>query len=232
MISWLENEDQIDCRPIPRIPNQGALAGPLDSICLHYTAGGDVEGTYQWFLNVLSHASCHFLISRDGQVIQILPLNKRAFHIGRSEFVSPEGERRTWVDRWSIGIELASYGCLIEEGGEFYYERGRGAKRYKRELYGEPVEETLRLDHTELTAYWEPFKREQIDATVALCGKLCGLFKIPLKRIISHEDVAFPEGRKIDCGGAFNMVDFKMEIAAMMGYKELPSDIFEFNKAV
>ena len=45
--------------------------------------------------------SAHLLIRRDGEVVQFVPFNKRAWHAGRSEF---NGE--TECNDFSIGIEL------------------------------------------------------------------------------------------------------------------------------
>lgn len=45
--------------------------------------------------------SAHLYIKRDGQLIQFVPLNKRAWHAGVSEF-----EGRTKCNDFSIGIEM------------------------------------------------------------------------------------------------------------------------------
>lgn len=45
--------------------------------------------------------SCHLLIRRDGQLIQYVPLNRRAWHAGRSSFCG-----REQCNDFSIGIEL------------------------------------------------------------------------------------------------------------------------------
>lgn len=45
--------------------------------------------------------SCHLLIRRDGELIQYVPLDKRAWHAGPSRF-----QERTACNDFSIGIEL------------------------------------------------------------------------------------------------------------------------------
>ncbi|MEE8059684.1 MAG: 1,6-anhydro-N-acetylmuramyl-L-alanine amidase AmpD [Pseudomonadales bacterium] len=47
------------------------------------------------------HVSCHLLISRDGEIIQFVPFNLRAWHAGTSQFDGREG-----CNDFSIGIEL------------------------------------------------------------------------------------------------------------------------------
>ncbi len=71
--------------------------------------------------------SSHFMISRDGSILRIVPQDKVAFHAGKSKM--PSG--RTDVNEFSIGIELIavhpdSYNKL--EGGEF-------SERYTNEQY-------------------------------------------------------------------------------------------------
>ncbi len=48
-----------------------------------------------------SRVSSHLLVRRDGEVVQYVPLNKRAWHAGVSSF-----EDRTACNDFSIGIEL------------------------------------------------------------------------------------------------------------------------------
>ncbi len=45
--------------------------------------------------------SCHILIRRDGQVIQYVPLNRRAWHAGESNYCG-----RTCCNDFSVGIEV------------------------------------------------------------------------------------------------------------------------------
>jgi N-acetyl-anhydromuramoyl-L-alanine amidase len=45
--------------------------------------------------------SCHLLIRRDGRLIQYVPLNRRAWHAGNSNFCG-----RACCNNFSIGIEL------------------------------------------------------------------------------------------------------------------------------
>lgn len=45
--------------------------------------------------------SSHLLIRRDGEIVQYVPLHKRAWHAGKSEFCG-----RTTCNNFSIGIEL------------------------------------------------------------------------------------------------------------------------------
>lgn len=50
---------------------------------------------------------------------------------------------------------------------------------------------------------WTPFDKRQINALIKLLEILVKKYNIPLDRIVGHEDVAIPHGRKIDPGKAF-----------------------------
>lgn len=101
--------------------------------------GGDA--IERFFTNVLDHSahpyfeqlrdirvSSHFLVRRDGQIVQFVPCGKRAWHAGASTW-----HGRTRCNDFSIGIEL--------EGGDFgpYTERQYAAlarlTRYLKRAY-------------------------------------------------------------------------------------------------
>ncbi len=59
------------------------------------------------FLASIAHlrVSAHLLIRRDGECVQFVPFDRRAWHAGRSRWHDGERERRALND-FSIGIEL------------------------------------------------------------------------------------------------------------------------------
>ena len=92
--------------------------GPVDLLVIHSISLPPGEFGGPWiddlFLNRLDpeahpyfrdiaglRVSCHLLIRRDGQMIQYVPLNRRAWHAGESRFCGREG-----CNDFSIGIEL------------------------------------------------------------------------------------------------------------------------------
>ena len=78
--------------------------------------GPDIERFFTNSLDLSAHpyyaeirdlkVSAHFLVRRDGEVVQLVPISKRAWHAGRSWC-----EGRSRVNDFSIGVEL--------EGSEF-----------------------------------------------------------------------------------------------------------------
>lgn len=59
--------------------------------------------------------SAHFLIRRDGEIVQFVPLNKRAWHAGESNCLG-----RSQVNDFSVGIELE--GCDDQKFEQAQYE--------------------------------------------------------------------------------------------------------------
>jgi N-acetylmuramoyl-L-alanine amidase len=69
-------------------------------IVLHGTAGA-FEGALRWLTSPRSRVSAHFMVSRDGEVVQMVPVSDIAWHAGRAYW---HGERD--INRISIGIEM------------------------------------------------------------------------------------------------------------------------------
>jgi len=61
-----------------------------------------------------------------------------------------------------------------------------------------------------------PYPEAQMRATVALCAALCRQYDIPLNRIVGHEHVALPPGRKADPGPDFDWCVFLLAVAKAM----------------
>jgi AmpD protein len=109
-------------RHATRIPSPNFSARPpgarVDTVVLHSISlppgeyGGD--GIERLFTNTLDwsahpyyerirglEVSAHFVVRRDGQVLQFVSIDERAWHAGRSHW-----EDREAANDWSIGIEL------------------------------------------------------------------------------------------------------------------------------
>jgi len=68
---------------------------------------------------------------------------------------------------------------------------------------------------TGVTTALENYTSEQIDTVVDLCIDLCHRYPaITLSRIVGHQDVAMPRGRKTDPGPHFPWEVVRQRIAA------------------
>ena len=74
-------------------------------IVLHYTGMSDFKSAYKKLNNINSNVSCHYLISRSGNIYNLLCPNFKAWHAGESEWQNMQN-----LNDFSIGIELENRG--------------------------------------------------------------------------------------------------------------------------
>lgn len=93
-------------------PHHSIRTKLITAIVIHYTGSLNIEGTISWFKDLESKVSAHYVIGRDGRLVQMVPDNRVAWHAGRS-FMRPhlqEGDPRQEpnVNSFSLGIELVA----------------------------------------------------------------------------------------------------------------------------
>jgi N-acetylmuramoyl-L-alanine amidase len=96
----------IDCPS----PNHDERALPISMLVLHYTGMQDAAAAIARLSDPDAKVSCHYLIAEDGQVVRMVPEERRAWHAGKSHW-----RGITDVNSASIGIEL------VNPGHEFGY---------------------------------------------------------------------------------------------------------------
>jgi N-acetylmuramoyl-L-alanine amidase len=183
----------------------GALNG-LRFIVLHYTAGGAAEDSRDYMLkspaqkqaiarsNTKVYASAHVIVGRDGAIWQIVPFNLKARHAGTSRW-----KGLTSLNQYSIGIEIANYGWLNEQGDGTY--KRPGTPRF------EAKDVTVaRMPGSTQVKGWENYTERQLDAVEHVARSLLGHYAT-LREILGHEEIS--PGRKFDPGPAFPLQRFK-----------------------
>ena len=187
-----DRPDWIDWAPSPY--RSSRAGNPVTAIIYHYTAGPSLTGTVRWFQNNPRRVSAHYVIGKDGRVVQMVPLAYSAHHAGSSNL---PGCRRG-VNRCSIGIEIVNWGVLTKRNGQFFTYSGR---RY---IGLPPVFVGGR--------WWEPYTPAQVNALIRLTRHL--LSRYPgITHITGHEDIA--PGRKSDPGGAFDWQAIRAGLAPL-----------------
>ncbi|HEY0115966.1 MAG TPA: N-acetylmuramoyl-L-alanine amidase [Allosphingosinicella sp.] len=96
----------IDC-PSPNHDERGA---PISMIVLHYTGMEDAASAIARLRDPEARVSCHYLVAEDGQILRMVPEDRRAWHAGRSYW-----RGQTGLNSCSIGIEI------VNPGHEFGY---------------------------------------------------------------------------------------------------------------
>ena len=105
----LKGDAPVQYNPTPNL-SAGTISPRL--IVIHYTGTNSDESALNWLTQKGSGVSAHLLISKAGQVWQLAPFNRRAWHAGRSYYSHYSGKDFTTTDvnSHSIGIELTGTG--------------------------------------------------------------------------------------------------------------------------
>jgi len=198
--------------PLPFFPDIKGFPSPHQSdrnghgvqgVVVHYTGDGSALSSISWMQNGNSRVSAHFVISREGEIYQLVPLDKAAWHAGNAEMGVPSGEVISAVNSSTIGVELANWGMLQGNATQGWYSQIRSMTYpYKGE---EPVKAELHYDTGEIiTGWWEPYPDMQIEALKRLRVALAMQgYAEPAYWWTGHQDVCIPRTRKKDPGPLF-----------------------------
>lgn len=182
--------------------------GPVISpsiLLIHFTASTFASAARE-FDRPESKKSIHFLIGRDGKVVQKVPLDRAAWHAGADSRVPahlrPKGVKypaNQSVNFQSIGIEFANEGPLVRDEGGVY-----------RTWYGKAVPESEVVSVTEfgsVVSYWHRYEEVQLIEGLELSKVLVD--GLGLREILGHSDVL--DGKR-DPGPLFPMRAFRSRL--------------------
>lgn len=175
-----------------RMKTQGTypLLWPEGAI-IHYTASSSMLATIQ---TALRHDYCFYLIDRDGVVYQRFNSTNWGYHAGES--TCPVTKRR-YVHHFYAGIELESFGKLIEEKGIYKTWFGRKVDE-------KLVRRVLKDDDKAREGAWEKLTKAQEESLIKLLLWLYSfnpkVFK--MEQVFAHHEVS--PGRKTDVGGSLS----------------------------
>lgn len=147
-------------------------------IVLHFTAGG-FDGAIQT-LTQPGGLSSHYVISKKGEITQLVKEENIAFHAGKSFY-----DGLTDLNNCSIGIEMENWGSLYKNNlGKIC--RWTGAEHTGRFKFVNQI-------------YWDYYPFIQLASVTELIRDIKTRFS--LIKIVGHDQIAF--GRKNDPGAAF-----------------------------
>lgn len=81
------------------------VCGIVDILLLHYTGMPDADGALARLCDPEAKVSSHYLVRENGEIIQMVPEDRRAWHAGVSSW-----KGATDINSRSIGIEIANPG--------------------------------------------------------------------------------------------------------------------------
>ncbi len=151
-------------------PNHSDRRGSeIGAVVIHYDASPTSSGAIKWMCTMSSGVSAHFHVGRDGKVVQMVPLDRSAWHAGVGTLHLPGGKVTNNANIHSIGIELGNLGLLLEARDAGYsYLTGTSIRKYEGPA---PIKAKMQWpgDVTmEVSGWWEPYPEVQIQALTDL----------------------------------------------------------------
>jgi len=199
----------------------------VEGIILHFTAGGDIDGTIDWFQNPESKVSAHYVISRSGRIVQMVDEARAAWHAGSST-TTPKLNGKKNLNLRTIGIEICNWGWLYEapenqlvtvnnktyerKAGGYYTRLRKWTYPYKgpRPMHAKIESKVLTSSKKNpfpggnVCYWWEPYTASQVVAVKELVlGIVTRRNHITREWTARHQDV--DQTRKLDTGPAMNL---------------------------
>ena len=179
----------------------------IRGIVIHYTNGA-AEGAYSWWQNRYPGTSAHYLIRRDGSIIQSVPEIYASYHLGcywNEEFCAgcPDAlcdNHGYFYDpvETTIAVELENAGPVFKSAGWYT------------DIFKTPIPENAAVFFYEgvdplyrASRYYEAFPEEQLDSLEKLIALLEERYG-PLV-VLGHSDI---QQASVDPGPAFPRAKF------------------------
>lgn len=191
-----------------RSPNQGGKITPK-FVTIHYTAGWTTENAIATLTSPAAKVSAQFVIGRDGEIVQLVSCENRAWHAGPSKFMGYND-----MNSHSIGIELVNPGYFrIQSDGSLrdWNNKPIPAERLK----GYDV--SVRSAHPRIGGgklAWPAYTPAQLKALDELLEAITNKYDIIAAN--SHEEID-TRGWKTDPGYAFPIGEYKAKVDRFEG---------------
>ncbi len=146
-------------------------------VVIHGTWMTSDEAALERLTDPAAEVSCHYYITRDGEVVQLVGEDRIAWHAGKSAW-----QGREMLNSCALGIEIGNAGPFP---------------------YGAPSPEDEANPAPEQWAQAEPYTEAQYLALIALLEDILGRHpEIGVAGVLGHSEVS--PGRKIDPGAHFD----------------------------
>lgn len=105
----------INGKPVPFAvsPNRSNRNGKKPKVIVIHSTEGAFSGAISWLRNPDSKASAHYIVARDGRIVQLVDTSECAWHAGESRFPRAADAKRSAVkssiNNVSVGIECEHF---------------------------------------------------------------------------------------------------------------------------
>ncbi|TAY14019.1 hypothetical protein ELH96_20695 [Rhizobium leguminosarum] len=159
-------------------------------VVMHYTANATLKSVVAVFQNNDRPVSAHFLVDRDGSVVQMVPTNSAAYHAGNGRWANIEH-----LNQRSIGIELVNRGQITKDSD------GTFRQAFSNAIV--PSSEVQEIKDGEHVTYWHRFTSAQIATAEVIAKAVAARYKIIA--VVGHCSI---DKRRSDPGPAFPLDEF------------------------
>ncbi len=180
-------------------------------VILHDTASRLTKGNAADYLaDNAAKVAVHFVVERDGSIVQQVPTNKRAGHAGQSTFQGRRG-----CNEFSIGIEIVNPGRMTRMSS------GKARTWFKQDfdVVADDVQEVTTPEHG--SGLWMDYPEVQLDAVEALLVALFAGVKT-LRDVTTHWYVS--PGRKVDTNPLFPLESLRARVLGRDDPADLAAD--------
>jgi N-acetylmuramoyl-L-alanine amidase len=171
-------------------------------LVMHFTAGNSLDSAVEWFGNPQAQASAHIVIGRDGQIVQCVKFNRRAWHAGAGTW-----RGRGDINSWSVGIEMVNWGKLKKAGGKWLTWTQREYRGHDNDPATDVLEAVHRNCPEEGILGWPTYTETQVTVAIDAAHAIARHYGIT--EVIGHEDFR-PD--KTDPGPAFPLGSLRARI--------------------
>lgn len=170
-----------------QVPDKDVSKSELkpQGVVIHYTVSDNLDATVDFFQK--NEVDIHFLIGKDGAVVQMVPCNRQAAHAGESQW----GNLR-FLNQFFLGIEVVCLGPIQR------LKNGSFVDGYNRPYRGTPRDKMMLGNR-----FWDPFTPAQEKVLDELVSWMLQTYKFPAANIVGHHEIA--PTRKIDPGGSLSV---------------------------
>jgi N-acetyl-anhydromuramyl-L-alanine amidase AmpD len=162
---------------------------PKNQIVLHHTVSGPgIDGDFATWLNSKERIATAIIVARDGKIYQTFPSKYWGHHLGiTSTFLKDQGfndagTRNNILNQNSVGIEIDSWGGLIQENGKWYVPMWDTTKRKYVPRYNLEIPKENVVEYPKGFRDFKGFEKytdEQLAAVKDLLEYFCEKYNIP-----------------------------------------------------